>query len=193
MSLNFFSNGHNLGRRPEMNLSIIGCPEKERFRPYVKRAALFYAENLMSDKMLENIFLRIKFDNSLEVYGRAAVLDYNESGKPRMFEIELHPGIGAHDILETLAHEMIHIKQFAYGDTDSNLTRWRGDRIPEDTDYYDEPWEIEAYGKSPGIFTKFVIKEKLWEVFKDIGNPDAPIESSQIKWVQYGETNPVVL
>jgi hypothetical protein len=49
-------------------------------------------------------------------------------------------------------------------------------------DYYDEPWEIEAYGVSTGLFSKFVIKEKLWEVFSDIRNPDAPLIPEPIAW-----------
>ena len=52
-----------------MQLSIVGCPDKKRFRPYVKRAALFYASELMSEKMLDNIFVRIKFNPKLEAYG----------------------------------------------------------------------------------------------------------------------------
>ena len=97
-----------------MQLSIVGCPDKERFRPYVKRAAVFYAQKLITEKMLENIFVRIKFDGTLDVYGYAEVVDYNDSGKPREFQIELNPHIGAHDILETLAHEMVHVKQYVY-------------------------------------------------------------------------------
>ena len=37
-----------------MQLSIVGCPDKERFRPYVKRAAIFYTNELISKKLLEN-------------------------------------------------------------------------------------------------------------------------------------------
>jgi len=49
-------------------------------------------------------------------------------------------------------------------------------------DYYDEPWEIEAHGLSTGLFTKFAIKEKLWEVFSDVRNPDAPLSPEPIAW-----------
>lgn len=166
-----------------MQLSIVGCPDKKRFRPYVKRAAIFYAEKLMTPKMLDNIFVRIKFDSKLDALGYAGVIDYNESNKPREFEIEINPLIGSHDILETLAHEMVHIKQYVYGETNEYGTRWRGQRInTENMDYYDEPWEIEAYGLSTGLFTKFAIKEKLWEVFSDVRNPDDILKPEPIAW-----------
>ena len=166
-----------------MQLSIIGCPDKKRFRPFVKRAALFYAEQLMTPKMLENIFVRVKFDPKIDALGYAEVINYNESNKPREFQIELNPSAGSHDILETLAHEMVHVKQYAYSEMNEYGNRWRGQRInTENLDYYDEPWEIEAYGVSTGLFSKFVIKEKLWEVFSDIRNPDAPLVPEPIAW-----------
>ena len=166
-----------------MQLSIVGCPDKKRFRPYVKRAALFYASELMSEKMLDNIFVRIKFNPKLEAYGYASVEDYNDSGKPREFEIELHPGIGAYDILKTLAHEMVHVKQYSYKETNESLTRWKGQRVDSDSiDYWVQPWEVEAHGYEAGLFTKFAIKEKLWEVFDKVCNPDAPIEPESIGW-----------
>jgi len=165
-----------------MQLSIIGCPDKKRFRPFVKRAAIFYAENLMTAKMLENICVRIEFNSKLDVLGYADVLDYNESNKPREFQIELNPIIGSHDILETLAHEMVHVKQYAYKEMNEYGTRWRGQKITENLNYYDEPWEVEAFGLSTGLFTKFAIKEKLWEVFSDIRNPDDVLKPEPIAW-----------
>ena len=166
-----------------MQLSIVGCPDKKHFRPYVKRAALFYAEQLISPKLRENIYLRIKFNPKIDVYGYASILEYNNSRKAREFEIELHPGIGAAEILKCLAHEMTHIKQYAYNETNETLTRWRGNKVDSDVvDYWNQPWEIEAYGMESGLFSKFAVKEKLWEVFFGIQNPDAPIEPEPLGW-----------
>ena len=168
-----------------MKLSIVGCPDKKNFRPYVKRAAFFYAQELLTPKMLENVYLRIKFNPKIEAYGYAEILEYNESRKAREFEIELHPGIGAAEILKTLAHEMTHIKQFAYNETNENLTRWKGLRVdPDNLEYWVQPWEIEAHGMESGLFTKFATKEKLWEVFKGIQNPDSPIVPEPLGWKQ---------
>jgi hypothetical protein len=33
-----------------------------------------------------------------------------------------------------------------------------------------------------GLFSKFAVKEKLWEVFFGIQNPDAPIEPEKLGW-----------
>jgi len=166
--------GQLIKERPKMQLSIVGCPDKQHFRPYVKRAAIFYAQELMSPRMLENIFIRIKF-KKIDAHGYASVTEFSPSNKPRQFEIEIHPGIGAKEILKTLAHEMVHIKQYATGDMNVNCTRWKGSKV-ESPDYWTEPWEIEAYGTQPGLWVKFAKKEKLWEVFKGVSDPDSPIE-----------------
>lgn len=166
-----------------MKLSIVSCPDKKLFRPYVKRAAIFYAESLMTKKMLENIFIQIKFNDKIDAYGYAEIKECNCSGKPREFEIELHPGIGAHEILKTLAHEMTHIKQYVYGETNDQLTRWKGNKIDSDqVEYWNQPWEIEAHGMEAGLFTRFATKEKLWDVFKNVVNPDAPIKPEPLGW-----------
>lgn len=164
-----------------MQLSIVGCPDKKRFRPYVKRAAIFYAEQLMSPRVLENIFIRIKFNSKIDAHGYASVTEFSPTYKPRQFEIELHPGIGAKEILKTLAHEMVHIKQYAMGDMNINGTRWMGSRVDE-PDYWVQPWEIEAYGTQPGLWVKFAKEEKLWEVFEDCQDPDGEIENEPLGW-----------
>ena len=45
--------------------------------------------------------------------------------------------------LSTLAHEMVHVKQFARGELSSSLQHWKG-RDHADTEYWDQPWEKEA-------------------------------------------------
>jgi hypothetical protein len=169
-----------------MKLSIVGCPDKERFRPYVKAATKFYAEELISKKLLENIFIQIKFNKDIDVYGYASIEEFNDAGKPREFMIELNPNTSARDILDTIAHEMVHVKQYVYGETNENLTRWKG--VPIDSDkveYYSHPWEIEAYGMAVGLFTKFAIKECLWEVFEGIRNPAMPIRKESLGWKNF--------
>lgn len=166
-----------------MKLSIIGCPDKD-FKYYVKDSVLFYSEHLISSKRLrDNIMLTIKFNPKLSVWGFASIEDYNASNKPREFLIELHSWIGAKNILRTLAHEMVHIKQFVYEETDEKLSKWKGSPVDSDAlDYYLHPWEMEANSLEDWLLEKYVIDKKLWEVFGDIKNPDGPIEKQEIFW-----------
>jgi hypothetical protein len=45
--------------------------------------------------------------------------------------------------VSTLAHELVHVKQFARGELNEQLTHWKG-RDHSDTEYWDQPWEKEA-------------------------------------------------
>jgi hypothetical protein len=166
-----------------MQIKIVNCPDKD-FKPFVKRSVNFYAENLIPSKRLrDNIYLTVKFNPKLTVWAFASIEEYNSSKKAREFLIEIHPWIGAAEILKTLAHEMVHIKQFVHGETNETLSKWKGISIDSDAiDYYQHPWELEAYSLETGLWTKFAIKEELWNVFEDIGNPDAPIKKIDIKW-----------
>lgn len=165
-----------------MQLSIIGCPDKKKFRPFVRRATLFFAKSLMSKKMLDYIYIQIKFNKNLDAYGYAEITEYNSVGKPRGFEIEIHPGIGAYEILKSIAHEMTHVKQFVYCETNDTLTRWKGKPVNTDVDYWMQPWELEARGYETSLFSKFAIQEKLWEVFEEVQDPDSPIETKELGW-----------
>lgn len=169
-----------------MKLKIVKCPEKN-FKPYVKKAALFFAKELITNgRIRNNCNIVIKFNSKIKDYGFAIVEDYNSKKEPRSFSIEVHPGIGARRILETIAHEMVHVKQFIEGETDDTLSTWRGKKVnSEKVDYWVQPWEIDAHGREVGLLTKFAIQECLWEIFEEFRNPALPIVSSPIKWKEF--------
>jgi hypothetical protein len=175
-----------------MKVKFIGCPDKD-FKPFLERAVNFYAENLISSKRLrDNLHLTIKFNNKLDVWAFASIENYNSSNKAREFLIEIHPWIGAREIFKTLAHEMVHIKQFAHGETNETLSKWKGIPIDSDAiDYYQHPWELEAYSLETGLWAKFAIKEELWNVFEGISNPNAPIRKEDIRWKYLNDENSI--
>ena len=43
-----------------------------------------------------------------------------------------------------LAHEMVHVKQFARGELDSGLSSWKSNKYCANIEYWDQPWEKEA-------------------------------------------------
>lgn len=164
-----------------MIVSVLKCPDR-KFTPFIKRAVKFYSEILIPNEKIRNsISIEIVFVKDLENYGSAEISV--ASKKPREFNIELHPGIGAKKMLSTLAHEMVHIKQYVYGELDDSLSVWRGNKVnSDDIDYWWHPWEIEAFGTEQGLLRKFVEAERLWEIFSDIENPNAPIKNEILRW-----------
>jgi hypothetical protein len=166
-----------------MKVTIVNCPDRD-FKPYVKDAVEFYAEQLIPDGRIRNVCTtKVRFNSKIEEYGFASVQSFNSKNQPRKFLIEIHPGIGVRAILETLAHEMVHVKQYITGETNDELSKWHGRKINSDAvDYWDHPWEIDAYGREPGLTYKFICKNQLWDVFPDYRNPSIPIVSVPIKW-----------
>ena len=166
-----------------MRLKIVNCPDKD-FKPIVERAASFFAKELIPNTRVRNhCFTRIRFNAKILEYGYASVEEYNTRNQPREFLIEIHPGIGARDILSTIAHEMVHIKQYIDGELNEEMSYWKGKRVDSDKmEYWYSPWEVDANGLEVGLITKFAVKECLWEVLDGFKNPATPIVSIPIRW-----------
>lgn len=62
--------------------------------------------------------------------------------------ISLDSRLNTETVCTVLAHEMVHAKQYAFGQLklDDVGYRWLGKRW-HDTQYYDYPWEIEAFSR----------------------------------------------
>ena len=67
----------------------------------------------------------------------------------REFEIELDRKIGIKEMVQALCHEMVHVKQYARNEMNDGIVkgraRWKTKYINMDTNYWDLPWEKEAY------------------------------------------------
>ena len=54
-----------------MNVKILNCPDKD-FKPFVERAAKFYAKELIPNtRIRNNCTTTIKFDDKIKNYGRS--------------------------------------------------------------------------------------------------------------------------
>jgi hypothetical protein len=81
------------------------------------------------------------------------------------FEIQLDKDMSLRKKLLSVAHEMVHVKQFTRKElehTDSiNKQLWRGKKYNTKNRYYDLPWEIEAYGRELGLFTTWIEENRI--------------------------------
>lgn len=78
------------------------------------------------------------------VHGWCTVED--DDYRPRCFLIEIHNRLKIDDYLNVLFHELIHVHQHVRGDLrdKGKLRLWKGIDYSE-SDYDDQPWEIEAH------------------------------------------------
>lgn len=131
-------------------------------RKVIRNAATFYAKQLLSDRVTDNLDVKI---NLIEDYykdtkflGDAMPLDDMDNRYPREFEINMDRRKRLKAIVYSLAHEFIHVKQFAKGElkyhTKGNQVTFNRMKYDDDG-YWDSPWEIEAYGKEPGLWQRF--------------------------------------
>jgi|TARA_B000000609_G_scaffold107883_1_gene83106 hypothetical protein len=136
----------------------------KRQKQLVRSMAEFCHQKLMP--RMGSIIVNFQLKN----FGRDDSLGYcipednADPHRPREFEIEIHKNQRNRRLLETVAHEMVHVKQFARGElyeNSANKHRWQGTWLNKDPEYWDAPWEIEAHGREIGLFVQWAEKNKL--------------------------------
>ena len=131
-------------------------------RKLVSRATWWYAEKVMSKRLMSGLKIDINLrKNLIDKEGcEGTSIWEDENRRPKEFTIELDVSYSIRDALITLAHEMVHIKQWAKGEMyeylKSGLIRFHKTKFDADNiNYWDYPWEIEAFGKQLGLFVRF--------------------------------------
>jgi hypothetical protein len=128
-------------------MEIIVYSKSQPRREFIQAALNFYAQELG----LERSRYR------LQVFSRQGLVAQGSRGElcklgPRSLVMFVDNRLGMNDLLVTLAHEMIHAKQYARGQLRSTYSRrgnavhyWNGRRVR--AEYYDRPWEQEAFAR----------------------------------------------
>ena len=132
-------------------------------RKLVEHATWFYAEKLMGKRLMAGLEITINLKKNLlsKDGNEGSAIWEDDSYRPKEFIIELDTTVKIRNLLITLAHEMVHVKQWAKDEmyeymNIAGLVRFKGEKVHmEITDYWDYPWEIEAYGRQLGLFIRF--------------------------------------
>lgn len=144
-----------------MHVEVIGHRSK-RLKELMINATKFYCSLLMTKRMCDSLEIYILLKKHLEedYSGFCMFLDHYDG--IRTFEIELAKGYTVNETLSSLAHELVHLKQFAKGELKDDMVtasifKWKGQDIDENkVNYWDLPFEIEAYGREKGLHTRFL-------------------------------------
>lgn len=134
----------------------------------LEKAARFFASQLLHAKTVKSLEIDIEVMKKLEVEGECVCED--ETRNPRRFAINLRKQ-DMFEMIRTLGHEMVHVKQYAKNELAKKMNMARGSRgnrlaskwngefwYPKGKEdpYWDAPWEIEAYGREVGLHHKWV-------------------------------------
>jgi len=155
-----------------MKINIYGRVGK-RLENNLITAANFYADVLLGKRLSKNIYLDIEIEKRFGDDSQGECCNDEFKQNPRNFTIRLSRS-GSDDILKTLAHEMVHLKQYAKNELSHSyrpnfLTKssikfdleitWKG-KIwkpkKKEHEYWDSPWELEAYAREPGLYHRYL-------------------------------------
>lgn len=148
-----------------MFLSIEGGTKKQR--RYAQSMALFAGYSLMRDRLAEKLHIDIELTPRLykEDGNIGDVMWEDSNHRPKHYTMRIDTSVTLRRMLETIAHEMTHVSQFASGRWvelyRTQQTKWEGKILKKIPKYWDRPWEIEAHGRETGLFLQWVEKEKL--------------------------------
>lgn len=116
----------------------------------------FFIKQLFSYQIIPYLYFDFKFTKNLDVMGNAEVFDFNFSNKPREFLILINKKQSYDETLNTIAHELIHCKQFAYKELNPECTMWKKQRYNIfEYNHEDLPWELEAEELSIRLVEKY--------------------------------------
>ncbi|MDB4257190.1 hypothetical protein N9827_00855 [bacterium] len=136
-----------------MTISIKGGTKSQK--KYVRSMVKFCSKTLMP--RMYTLDITVKLTSPKGAMGYCLELDDN-----RTFEIEVDRSMRLRKLLETVAHEMVHVKQYARRELHPVHDTWCGKTYnPKKVSYWDLPWEIEAHGREVGLFVRWAEQENL--------------------------------
>ena len=142
-----------------MKITVRKCRNEKIKRKEIVFACEWFSEKLIGKRLSNNIILDIHFEDLGHFNGLISPMD--DEYKPRIFEMTLNKGQDRPTILKNIAHELVHLKQFARRelvDFDTrNQPKYLGSLISTaNLEYWDYPWEIEAYGREIGLYNRYL-------------------------------------
>ena len=107
----------------------------------VQRELVYETVNFCIKKLMPRVRtldIEVKLTNC-DAYGYCCMTDNHKT-----FELEIRKSLSLYDLVSTICHEMVHVKQYYRKELAENR-QWKTRKIAETVDYFDEPWEKEAF------------------------------------------------
>lgn len=128
----------------------------------ILEATKFYSKELISPRLAKNVSVVISHSDELVADDMNGFCEWVITNiRPREFEISLNCKREMDEVLISLAHEMVHVAQFVSDRMQHRFKGgykfiWEGQEInTEEYEYFDLPWEIEAYDLENVLYEKY--------------------------------------
>ena len=127
----------------------------------VREIVEFYHAKYMSRFSAIQIDIRLT-KNLVEDYGIYGYCFPESTYRPREFEIEIDKNLSLEQLIKTLFHELVHVKQYARGElveqsanAIKSSTKWK-EKDHSTTPYSKQPWEREAFKLQDKLYKEFM-------------------------------------
>jgi len=155
-----------------MRLQINGGTETHQ--RHCRQFARFFCNRFFTKDLNKQIRVKLNLVKkpSLGYNEECAHVQWMDNNRyPRRFVINIFTppkNVKLRYIISTLAHEMVHIKQFVKNElidlpsTNFNVSVFKNKKYNLNrVSYYDQPWEIEAFGRERGLTKEYFEKVNL--------------------------------
>lgn len=133
-----------------MKIESVGARDGKlplQLRAMINMAADNFARQLQIHNLKTNIKVRVHYRAILnKSQGMCVAIS------PREFVIDL---CLYSNWITTLAHEMVHVKQFARKELSMDMRTWKNSPVSKDLAYWDYPWEHEAFRLQNQLIDEF--------------------------------------
>jgi hypothetical protein len=138
-------------------LYTIECIDDESLRPVVEEAVQFAITSILPRIRNLDIAIEMYEFEGDEVYECGFCT--REDSRQFLFEIASNQSVES--IVRTIIHEMVHVRQYVYGQLKQKHSKesglriyWTGEDYSE-VRYSDQPWEIEAYELEETLYQQY--------------------------------------
>lgn len=138
-----------------MKITVI-CKSKAK-RGLIESIAQLYIHTLKLENSRYELVISTVTDLAKTANMRGGIIQIGD----KILSIALDSKLNGEKLFETLAHEMVHAKQYAKGQLTTYNKRngevgfkWMGKT--KNYKYFDSPWEIEAYSKEKLLTNKIL-------------------------------------
>lgn len=126
-----------------------------------RKATRFYINTLFiknNPEIIPELEVKLHFV-SMSDRGECDNVDDREVS-PRYFDIYINQKLGVKPTLKTIAHECVHVWQFATNQLrfyhDEKIVFRKKSFNPKEIDYWELPSEIDAFGREEGLFSRYI-------------------------------------
>jgi hypothetical protein len=138
-------------------------------RTHAKGFAKWYETKYLA-AISRELFLRIHilpYEDGTNIGECENVEDKSKNPRKFLIKIGATEEMSKREFIMALAHEMVHLKQYALNelrdDNDRRVTMFKRKPYSFDMEYWEMPWEIEAFGMERGLLHRYAMHADFYD------------------------------